>query len=64
MTAAEERPTITVADVHVALYVDPASRQVCVSIDLDDTEPRVVRNDKHSTVPLRISVQGQVVFNG
>lgn len=27
----DERPTITVAGVHVALYVDPASRQVRVS---------------------------------
>lgn len=64
MTAVEERPTITVAGVHVALYVDPASRQVRVSIDLDDTEPWLVRNDKHSTVPLRICVQGDVVFDG
>lgn len=60
----DERPTITVAGVHVALYVDPASRQVRVSIDLDDTESWLLRNDKDSTVPLRICVQGDVTFEG
>ena len=64
MTNEDERPTITVAGVHVALYVDPASRQVRVSIDLDDTEPWLLRNDKDSTVPLRICVQGDVTFEG
>ncbi|MFF5990400.1 hypothetical protein [Prauserella flavalba] len=62
MTDEDERPTITVAGVHVALYVDPASRQVRVSIDLDDTESWLLRNDKDSTVPLRICVQGDVTF--
>lgn len=64
MTNEDERPTITVAGVHVTLYVDPASRQVRVSIDLDDTEPWLQRNDKDSTVPLRICVQGDVTFEG
>jgi len=64
MTNEDERPTITVAGVHVALYVDPASRQVRVSIDLDDTEPWLLRNDKDSTVPLRICAQGDVTFEG
>jgi hypothetical protein len=64
MTNEDERPTITVAGVHVALYVDPASRQVRVSIDLDDTESWLLRNDKDSTVPLRICVQGDVTFEG
>ncbi|MBB2504111.1 hypothetical protein H5411_33835, partial [Amycolatopsis echigonensis] len=31
MTNEDERPTITVAGVHVALYVDPASRQADVA---------------------------------
>lgn len=60
----DEWPTITVAGVHVALYVDPSSRQVRVSIDLDDTEPWLLRNDKETTVPLRICVQGDVTFEG
>ncbi|GAA1029223.1 MULTISPECIES: hypothetical protein [Amycolatopsis] len=64
MTNEDERPTITVAGVHVALYVDPASRQVRVSIDLDDTESWLLRNDKDSTVPLRVCVQGDVTFEG
>lgn len=64
MTNEDERPTITVAGVHVALYVDPASRQVRVSINLDDTESWLLRNDKDSTVPLRICVQGDVTFEG
>ena len=64
MTNEDERPTITVAGVHVALYVDPASRQVRVSIDLDDTEPWLLRNDKDNTVPLRICVQGDATFEG
>ena len=64
MTNEDERPTITVAGVHVALYVDPASRQVRVSVDLDDTVPWLVRNNDHRTVPLQISVQGLVVFDG
>lgn len=37
---------------------------VVVSIDLDDTEPWLLRNDKDSTVPLRICVQGDVTFDG
>lgn len=64
MTVEDERPTITVAGVHVALYVDPETNQVCVSVDLDDTEPWLVRSDKDSTVPLRICVQGDVTFEG
>jgi hypothetical protein len=64
MTADDERPTITVAGVHLALYIDPASGQVCVSIDLDETEPWLVHDDKDSSVPLRICVQGDVVFDG
>ncbi|MCE7011706.1 hypothetical protein LWC34_54175 [Kibdelosporangium philippinense] len=64
MTNEDERPTITVAGVHAALYVDPASQQVRVSIDLDDTEPWLLRNDKDRTVPLRICVQGDVTFEG
>lgn len=64
MTDEDERPTITVAGVHVALYVDPASCQVRVSIDLDDTEPWLLRNDEDSTFPLRVCVQGTVIFNG
>ncbi len=64
MTNEDERPAITVAGVHVALYVDPASREVRVSIDLDDTEPWLQRNDKDSTDPLRICVQGNVTFEG
>lgn len=64
MTNEDERPTITVAGVHVALYVDPASRQVRVSIDLDDTESWLLRNEKDSTVPLRVCVQGDVTFEG
>ncbi|AEA23477.1 MULTISPECIES: hypothetical protein [Pseudonocardiaceae] len=64
MTNEDERPTITVAGVHVALYVDPASRQFRVSIDLDDTESWLLRSDKDSTVPLRICVQGDVTFEG
>lgn len=64
MTNKDERPRITVAGVHVALDVDPASRQVRVSIDLDDTEPWLLRNDKDNTVPLRICVQGVVTFEG
>jgi hypothetical protein len=64
MTNEDERPTITVAGVHVTLYVDPASRQVRVSIDLDDTEPWLQRNDRDSTVPLRICIQGDVTFEG
>jgi len=64
MTNEDERPTITVAGVHVAVYVDPASQQVRVSIDLDDTESWLLRNDKASTVPLRICVQGALTFEG
>lgn len=64
MTDEDERPTITVAGVHVALYVDPANNQVCVSVDLDDTEPWLLRSDNDSTVPLRICVQGDVTFEG
>lgn len=64
MTNEDERPTITVAGVHVALYVDPASREVRVSVDLDDTVSWLLRNDKYSTVPLRICVQGNVTFEG
>ena len=64
MTNKDERPTITVAGVHVALYVDPASRQVRVSVDLDDTESWLLRNDKDSRVPMRICIQGVVTFEG
>ena len=64
MTNEDERPTITVAGVHVAVYVDPASQQVRVSIDLDDTESWLLRNDKDSTVPLRICVQSALTFEG
>ena len=64
MTDEDERPTITVAGVHVALYVDHATNQVCVSVDLDDTEPWLLRSDNDSTVPLRICVQGDVTFEG
>lgn len=64
MTNEDERPTITVAGVHVALYVDPASRQVRVSVDLDDTAPWLVLYDDHRTVPLQICVQPLVVFDG
>lgn len=64
MTDEDERPTITVAGVNVALYVDPETNHVCVSVDLDDTEPWLVRSDKDSTVPLRICVQGDVTFEG
>ena len=63
MTNEDERPTITVAGVHVALYLDFANR-VCVSVDLDDTEPWLLRSDNDSTVPLRICVQGDVTFEG
>lgn len=48
--------------VSTSLYVDPASRQVRVSIDLEDTEPWLLRNDKDSTVPMRIYIQGVVTF--
>lgn len=64
MKASYERPTITVAGVHVALYVDAASRKVRVSIDLDETEPWLLRDDNDDSVPLRICVQGNVVFDG
>lgn len=63
-TNEDERPMITVAGVHVSLYVDPVSRQVRVSVDLDDAESWLLRNDKDSSVPLRICVQGDVVFEG
>lgn len=62
-TSDYELPMIAVAGVCAFLYVDPATRTVRVSINLDDVEPWLLR-DSGRSVPLQIIVQDQVVFEG
>jgi hypothetical protein len=62
MTCPEERPTVAVAGVLVALYVDAEERRVIVSVDLDTTATWLLRHDEDHTVPLQITVQGEPVF--
>jgi hypothetical protein len=61
----EQRPTITVAGVHVAAYVDPETGNFVVSIDKDhaeqwieDREVTVWFDDKDCSVPIRMSFDG------
>ena len=64
MTCPDERPTVGVAGILVALYVDAEERRVMVSVDLDTTATWLLRRNEYHTVPLQITVQGEPVFKG
>lgn len=64
MTCPDERPTVAVAGVLVALYVDAEERRVIVSVDLDTTATWLRRHDEYHTVPIQLTVQGEPVFEG
>lgn len=61
MSCPDERPTVRVAGILVALYVDAEERRVIVSVDLDSTATWLLRQDEYHTVPLQITVQGEPV---
>jgi hypothetical protein len=63
VSVAVARPTVVVAGVLVALYVDAEEQCVIVSVDLDTTATWL-RRDEYHTVPLQIAVQGEPVFEG
>ena len=56
-------PALIVGGVCVFVYADPETGAVRVSVDLDGTQPELVRPDPDSTLPLRVEVSGQPVFD-
>lgn len=57
----DERPCLVVGGVRVFAYLHPETGAVCVSADLDDALPELVRPD--DTLPLRVTVSGAPVFD-
>jgi hypothetical protein len=54
-------PAVTVEGVVTFSYLDPATRAVCVSVDVTTAADELVRPD--GTIPLVIEVQNTVVFD-
>ncbi|GGS85134.1 hypothetical protein GCM10010156_49680 [Planobispora rosea] len=57
----ETLPAVSVAGALTFAYLDPETRAVCVSVDLDSTWSELIRAD--GTAPLRITVGGMTLFD-
>ncbi|MBG0823388.1 hypothetical protein HS048_21905 [Planomonospora sp. ID91781] len=61
VTNDENLPALLVGGVLVFAYLDPETKALRVSVDLDSIWNELVRDD--STIPLQISISGAIVFD-